>query len=193
MRFSVIVPMHNSAEFCRKLLESIRQQTFTDYELICVCDACDDDTLFVASAYTTNTFKTDFGNDGLARSYGLDKAQGEYIIFADDDDWFLHEYVFQQLADKLEAVGNPDILRFSLIFKHWKYAKAGDWVAVWSKVWKRESIGATRFPNVVKTSDSYFHKEMMRKRLNIYDWDMPMYYYNYGRTGAQNERKDLED
>ena len=46
--FSVIVPMHNSAAFMRRGLDSIREQTFTDYELIIVCDACEDNTADIA-------------------------------------------------------------------------------------------------------------------------------------------------
>ena len=46
--FSVIVPAHNSAEFIRKGLESIKNQEFDDYELTVVCDACTDDTAEVA-------------------------------------------------------------------------------------------------------------------------------------------------
>ena len=38
--FSVIVPEHNSAEYMRKGLESIRSQAFADYELIIICDKC---------------------------------------------------------------------------------------------------------------------------------------------------------
>ena len=37
--FSVIVPAHNSEEYIGKGIASIKEQTFTDYELIIVCDA----------------------------------------------------------------------------------------------------------------------------------------------------------
>ena len=42
--FSVIVPAYNSAEYIRKGLDSIKEQAFTDYELIIVCDSCTDNT-----------------------------------------------------------------------------------------------------------------------------------------------------
>jgi glycosyltransferase involved in cell wall biosynthesis len=42
--FSVIVPAHNSAEYIQRGLQSIVSQSFTDYELIVVCDACTDNT-----------------------------------------------------------------------------------------------------------------------------------------------------
>ena len=49
--FSVIVPEHNSAEWMRKGLNSIRWQSFTDYQLIIVCDRCTDDTAKIAEEY----------------------------------------------------------------------------------------------------------------------------------------------
>ena len=55
--FSVIVPEHNSAEFMRKGLESIKAQSFTDYELIVVCDACEDNTAEIAREYTDKVFE----------------------------------------------------------------------------------------------------------------------------------------
>ena len=50
-KLSVIVPEHNSAEWMRKGLESIRRQTFQDYQLIIVCDSCEDNTYEIAKGY----------------------------------------------------------------------------------------------------------------------------------------------
>ena len=50
--FSVILPMHNSAGFVRKMLGSIRRQSFKNYELICICDKCTDDTAKIAMGYS---------------------------------------------------------------------------------------------------------------------------------------------
>ena len=71
--FSVIIPAHNSQAYIRKGLESIRQQRFTDYELIIVCDACTDDTELVAKAYTDKVIVTEYGLDGMARNAGEKK------------------------------------------------------------------------------------------------------------------------
>ena len=69
--FSVIIPAHNSQEYIRRGLETIRQQRFKDYELIIVCDACTDDTELVAKAYTEKVIVTQFGLDGMARNAGI--------------------------------------------------------------------------------------------------------------------------
>lgn len=193
MRFSIIIPAYNAENHIIKGLESIKEQTFKDYELIVVCDSCKDNTESIAKSYGAKTVAVDFHNDGLSRSKGLDMAQGEWVLFMDDDDWWLHEYVLQQLDEKLREVKDIDILAFSFIFKHWMYASPtsnkgykynNHWIAVWNKCWRRKFIGDTRFPNVYACSDKYFNEEMMKKHPRIYDWDMPMYYYNYLRPGS---------
>ena len=49
MRFSVIIPAHNAAGRIETMLKSIRAQHFTDYEIIVVCDACDDVTTSIGN------------------------------------------------------------------------------------------------------------------------------------------------
>ena len=71
-KYSIIVPVHNSATFMQKCLESVTSQTYRDFELIVVCDACTDDSWRVAMEYADNVLFTDFGNDGPPRSAGLD-------------------------------------------------------------------------------------------------------------------------
>lgn len=189
-RFSIIIPAYNAEKHIRKALDSIRDQTFRDFELIVVCDSCKDDTESVAKSYGARVISVDYGNDGLTRSRGIDEAVGDFILFMDDDDWWLHEYVLEQIDEKLrEHNDNIDVLCFSFIFKGYKYAtpngnRGNHFCAVWNKCWKRSSIGATRFPNIPNCSDLHFHTEMFAKGLAIIDWDMPMYYYNYLRPGS---------
>ena len=189
-RFSIIIPAHNAKNHIRKALDSVQSQTFRDYELIVVCDSCTDTTEAIARAYGAKVISVNYHNDGLSRSRGIDEATGEWILFMDDDDWWLHEFVLDQIDKKLrEHNDSMDVLCFSFIFKGYKYAtpngnRGGHFCAVWNKCWKRSSIGATRFPNIPACSDLHFHTEMFAKGLAIIDWDMPMYYYNYMRPGS---------
>ena len=190
-RFSIIIPAHNAEEHGLRAFNSVKSQRFTDYECIVVCDACEDLTEDAAKAFGFNAVSTNFGNDGLARSKGLDMAQGEWVLFMDDDDWWLHEYVLEQIAAKLEQF-DCDVLCFSFIFKGVGYAQplgnqGYPWPAVWNKCWRRKFIGETRFPNVYSISDAYFHGEMMAKNPTMAIWDMPLYYYNYLRPGSISE------
>lgn len=195
MRFSVIIPAYNAENHIRKCLDSIKQQTFKDYELIVVCDSCKDNTEEIAQSYGARTKAVNFHCDGPTRTEGIRMAQGEYLLFLDDDDWWLHEYVLEQLNEKLNETNNPDVLCFSFIFRHWKYASPKGnngcrWVATWNKCWKRSFVGDTVFPNVQFKSDLYFNREMVKKGGNWIDWDMPMYYYDYKRPGSQTEQHE---
>ena len=191
--FSVIMPCHNAASYFKKGLHSIRYQTFKDYELICICDACTDNTAQIALNYADRVICTSHANDGLARNAGLDVASGEWILFIDDDDWFLHEYVFQMIHDVVGR-NNEDMLLFGFIWKTQGYAVNRQdkvWIAVWNKCWRRTFIGDTRFPNIQYYSDKYFHEQMMQKGPRAVFWDMPLYYYNFLRPGSLS--KELKD
>ena len=189
MRFSMIIPAFNAEDHIIKGLESIKSQTFKDYELIVVCDRCKDRTKEIAESYGAKTLDVDYGRDGLTRNAGLDIAQGEYVLFMDDDDWLLHEFVFEEIHRKLKQANDPDLLCFSFIWKGVMYAnpiaRNGDlYPSVWNKAWKRSWIGDTRFIDVYSISDYYFHNAMMNKPHRRIIWDSPCVYYNYLRPGS---------
>ena len=192
MKFSIIIPAHNSAGYIDNALDSIAEQTFEDYELIVVCDSCTDNTEEIAKSYGARTVAVDYHCDGPTRNKGLEMAQGDWVLFMDDDDWWLHEFVLQQLADRLD--NTMDILCFSFIFRGIKYAHpygngGSYWVACWNKCYRRSVIEDARFSNVTDGSaDVQFYSMMFNKGLRIAVWDMPMYYYNYYREGSISEK-----
>lgn len=190
--FSVIIPAHNSAKYIRNGLDSIRAQTFKDYELIVVCDKCTDTTSLVAAEYTDKILAVDYGLDGMARNAGIDVADGQFILFMDDDDWFLHEYVFSQLADHL-GKNQCDVLLFSFIWRLRGYTSQtiSRRIACWAKCWRRAWIGDTRFPAKPYWSDVDFDREMFGKPGVKLAWDMPIYYYNYLRQGSISWRQKV--
>lgn len=184
-KFSIILPVHNAADFMRKALDSIQAQTFKDYELIVICDACTDNSAEIAREYTDQVLEVNYGCSGPPRTEGLDVATGEYVLFMDDDDWWLHEFVLEQIDGALE---DYDLLCFAFIWKGRGYTSPWRqhgwfWPAVWNKCWRREAIGDTRFPSDYP-DDLLFHNKMMEKFLTIKRWEMPMYYYNYWREGS---------
>lgn len=192
-KFSVIIPAHNAENHIRVLLNSIARQHFRDYELIVICDSCTDNTEQIAREYGAITENVTFGRDGLTRDRGLDIATGEWVLFADDDDWFLHEYVFQQLHDMLVRC-TTDVLNFAYIWKNKGYiAPSHDTTFkprvahVWANAWRRDAIGDARFGDATFCSDTYFLKAMRTRVNGVTLWDMPMYYYNFMRHGSQTD------
>lgn len=185
-KFSIIIPAFNAEKRLAETIASVTMQTFRDFEIIVVCDSCTDETDEVAAAYGAKMFYTDAGCDGAARNVGIENASGTWIMFLDDDDHWLHEFVLDQIARKINKDPTVDVICFSAIHKNSRYAPASiNNIAVWNKVWKRSFIGDTRFPKVKSISDLYFHKAMLAKSPRYVEWDMPFYYYNYMRPGSQ--------
>lgn len=192
-KFSVILPCHNAEDRMRVALDSIRKQVFRDYEIIVICDACTDRTADIAAEYGAKVIEVDYRNPGPTRSAGLDAATGEWVLFMDDDDHWLHEYVLTQLCDELR---DEDLLCFGFIWKGRGYTSPNRpggiyWPAVWNKCWRRTAIGTTRFPEAYP-DDLLFHNLMMDKFLKIRTWEMPMYYYNYWREGSISCQKERD-
>ena len=192
--FSVIVPCHNSAEFMRNGLDSIVDQDFDDYELLIVCDRCEDDSDAIAMDYVRTdhpdmVLTVDFGRAGLSRNAALDVASGEWVLFMDDDDWYLPG-AFQAIYDELTRQTNIDIMAYGF---EWKdrgptlQSKNSIKTAVWNKAWRREFIGAERFPDWIHTDDLGFARKMHPKaRFGFLP--MILYYYNFMRPGSVSDR-----
>ncbi len=113
MKLSIIVPVYNMVadeklEFC---LNSLVNQTLSDYEIIAVNDASTDDSLIVLNWYKDHypdKFKVidlkENVRQGGAKNAGLDVATGEYIGFVDSDD-FIKSDMFSKMLAKAEDTG----------------------------------------------------------------------------------------
>lgn len=201
--FSVICPTHNGADRLPESLSSVTCQTFTNYELIVVCDSCTDDSAEVARKYTDKVVEVDYNRDGLARNAGIDIAQGEWLLFIDDDDCFLHEYCFELLNEEIckTRKDNPDIINYEFIWKHKGYQRQtpDTWhVMVWCRAWRREFVGDNRMDDCPYGADLHFYNYMVHKSPNVtIDYfETPIYYYNYLREGSMvwmDSKKKLLD
>lgn len=98
---SVVIPVYNSQKFIKRCIDSILDQTFSDFEVICVDDGSTDKTYDILSEYSLlhNNIKVvrqqNLGQ-GSARNQGVALAKGEYVKFVDADD-FLHPQALQIL------------------------------------------------------------------------------------------------
>lgn len=89
MRFSVVVPCYRQLEYLPEALDSIKDQTTTEYEVIVVSDGDEAPTANLARRYGFRVIEQ--VNKGLAsaRNAGIMSAQGEYCLFLDADDQFM--------------------------------------------------------------------------------------------------------
>ena len=196
VRFSVIVPAHNSEAYIRRCMNSIRCQSFTDYELIVVCDACTDGTEAVAREYADKVLFTNAGNDGPPRQAGVDAAEGDWILFLDDDDWWVDTEVLKKID---AAITNDiDVLLFGFVFKGVGYGSPNRfhngarvvWPAVWNKCYRRDFILDVKFRSIFPTPDGQaadidWTQRVLNDDPRIGVLDEPLYFYEYMRPGSQ--------
>jgi len=95
---TVIVPTHNRAWCLEKTLQSILDQTFSDFELIVVDDGSTDGTSDLIEKYGSIRFFRNETSAGVsaARNLGLSEARGRYISFLDSDDRWLPQKLERQ-------------------------------------------------------------------------------------------------
>lgn len=95
---SIIVPLYNKKEYVTDMLESVRSQSFQDYELILVDDGSTDGSGQIAERYAAHDERlrvVHIKNGGVshARNIGLEMATGTYITFVDADDTLAPKYL----------------------------------------------------------------------------------------------------
>lgn len=113
MTLSIIVPVYNMAadnklRFC---LDSLVNQTVSDYEIIAVDDASADESFDILSAYEAqypDKFRavrlSENHRQGGARNRGIEQACGRWIGFVDSDDWIAPD-MYEKLIGKAEQTG----------------------------------------------------------------------------------------
>jgi glycosyltransferase involved in cell wall biosynthesis len=89
-RVSVVMPTYNDALYLRDAIDSILNQTFTDFEFIIVNDGSADDTERIILSYEDKRIRylkneVNAGNT-VARNKGMEAARGRYIAIMDSDD-----------------------------------------------------------------------------------------------------------
>jgi glycosyltransferase involved in cell wall biosynthesis len=99
-RVSVIIPVYNGGRFLGEAIASVLAQTYTDWELIVVDDGSTEAIEPVIAPYGSRLRYIRQENQGVAvaRNRGLEVAQGEFIAFLDQDDWFEPDKLEVQVA-----------------------------------------------------------------------------------------------
>lgn len=114
MLFSVVIPVYNVEKYLKECLDSVLNQTFPDWEAICVDDGSTDGSAGILEAFASKDDRFRIitqSNGGLsvARNAGMCEAKGDYLLFLDSDDW-LESAALQTLAGSLDG---EDLVCFS--------------------------------------------------------------------------------
>jgi glycosyltransferase involved in cell wall biosynthesis len=113
-KISVITPVYKVEAYLSKCIDSILNQTFTDFELFIVDDGSPDSCGKIADGYAkkdnrVTVIHKENGGAPSARNAGIEKASGKYIYFPDSDDWLEPTYL-QELYDLAEKTNSQLVI-----------------------------------------------------------------------------------
>jgi glycosyltransferase involved in cell wall biosynthesis len=95
--FTIIIPTFNRSGYLKETLEKLSEQTFKNFEVIVINDCSSDDTENVVLNHRTVNIVYHKNQVNLERSasrnIGIEKASGSYLLFLDDDDYYLPEHL----------------------------------------------------------------------------------------------------
>ena len=122
---TIIIPVYNAEEYIKRCLNSILNQTFNDFEVICINDGSSDNSGKIIKDYAQRDGRIVYieqENKGVstARQVGLNLARGLYIIHADPDDWvelnWLDKLYYKAISNDYDMV----LCDFTRIYKDFK-------------------------------------------------------------------------
>lgn len=203
---SVIVPVYNVQPYLEQCVESIRTQTFCDLEIILVDDGSSDECPRLCDEYAAKDARIKVihkSNGGLsdARNAGVKIAVGEWIYFADSDDWLESDaieklYGFAITNDCNVVQGNmyyvySDHMLYRKVCRRERKANVlsrdeamreliiNDRVKnfAWGKLYKAELIKDLEFPVGRFFEDCFWQHRVVDRVCKYGIIDVPLYYY----------------
>ncbi len=183
MKLTIIIPYYNVLDHIKRLFQVLEPQLDDEVEVIIVDDGCNEKELDNLKARVIH-LETNSGGAGKPRNVGIENAKGKYIAFIDADDMVTADYI-SEIKKKIEE--DKDIIYLSWVSnKHDVVVtdKPPVWnPTVWSKVYKKELIGDTRFEEIINyAEDKKFNDKIKPKTSSFID--KQIYVYNNSREGS---------
>lgn len=170
-KISIVMPVFNSEIYLREAIESLRVQTFKDFELICVNDGSTDSSLEILNEFNKkyNNFikiiSTENQGAGAARNYGFQFVQGETTIFLDSDDYFYPNFLQEMYKKYTETKADIVVCQYYI-------SKLGKLIP------EPKGINTNMLPNPCKL---IFNK-----------YDIPDYIFNFTNYAVRNKLYSTE-
>ena len=210
MFFSIIVPVHNTEAYLDKCLQSILNQTFTDFEVILIDDGSQDKSADICEKYAQLDKRIRFihqENQGVSatRNTALGFASAPYIIWVDADDWIEKDL----LAEVKMAIDqtSADIIIFDFCAvksvgckKHTLQHPEGflnkqevmlalaldeDMQSyLWNKAFKRSLFEDICFPDAYRMMEDYSIMHLIFQRAVAFYYLPRLFYYYCDRVGS---------
>ena len=193
---SVIVPIFNSEKYLANCIESVLNQTLSDWELLLINDGSTDSSLEICNEYSRKDPRVKVaskirGGVSTARNFGIDISNGQYIMFLDSDDTLVDnclEILYDEMkvsnCDIISGTSNNRILENECCLEGEECIKATlqdnpFTYSAWAKLYSRNIIGNTRFCESFRVNeDSFFVFEILCKKPCFKCINKSVYNYN---------------
>ena len=199
-QISIIVPVYNTEKYLHRCMDSILNQTFTDFELLLVDDGSPDNCGSICDEYAEKdnrirVFHQENQGQAAARNHALDwvfaNSDSEYISFIDSDDWVHPRYLqlllegikiydvnisqclHIELSNDASVVVGDEICCISVEEQYTRYYSA----FIWGKLFNRICWESMRFPEGQIYEDVAIWYRLLFSEKTIALVKEPLYYY----------------
>jgi len=203
-KISIIIPVYKVEEYLPRCIDSLRNQSFQNLEIILVDDGSPDNSGKICDEYALKDSRIkvihkENGRAYDARNKGLDIATGDFIGFMDSDD-FIHPEMYQSLYNllvKYDAdiaqcsfikVKNGEIIppiydnsprvlsNVAALAQLHSDASVG-FAVIWNKIYKKELLQDVRFKKAFIHDDEFFTYKLFYAASKVVTVDSQFYYY----------------
>lgn len=212
---SIIVPVYNVEDYLERCVNSILNQTYSDFEILLIDDGSTDSSSKLCDILSMKDrrikpFHKNNGGLGSARNYGIDHADGKYVCFVDSDDEVEKEYLFSLYTAMKDC--DADLGVCGYYYSSGKYHQpycledkvitakellerfaCGDsaFYFSWNKLYKRELIQDmnARFSDRHCAEDMLFNSYFYRNVSHAVLIQKPLYIYYVNSGSLSNKRR----
>ena len=208
---SIIVPSYNCKKYIGKCIESVIDQTYTNWELLITDDCSSDGTTDIINDYVKKDNRIKLyklqSNSGaaVARNNSIQMAQGRYIAFLDSDDMWtpnklevqidfmknkncILSYTSLYLCDEEGNITGLEIAPKSHSYhQNWFDNKCGTSTAIYDTA----DFGKILMPNLRKRQDWGLFMSILRKCGKAYGLKQPLAYYRQGQQSLSKNKWSL--
>ena len=202
---SIIVPVYNVAKYLPQCLDSLKNQTLRQIEIICVNDASTDDSLSILRRYEQEDSRfvvVDLPQNmkqGGARNVGIRLAKSDYLAFVDSDDWVdtrMYEQLYKEALEKeadlvssdyyiyrnesdIQICKNLESKTFALSIKERNRIFLLNGIRLWTSVFRRSLFFDNQlfFPEHLFYEDNAIVGALYLSSKKAVKLDIPLYYY----------------
>ena len=219
MLISVIVPVYKVEKYLKRCVDSILNQTFTDFELILVDDGSPDRCGKMCDEYAKEDCRIHVihkKNGGLsdARNSGIDwcfkNSNSKWIAFIDSDDW-IHPRYLQSLYEAAcihnGSISVCECIKTDIVDSYKRIDKANIEIVetdilflehnmissvAWAKLYKKECFCSTRYPFGKLHEDEFVTYKLLFKNDKIAYVNDSLYFYFNNQNGIMNSDWSLK-